>query len=359
MCAWGGNFLPLTPIVEGSEGFRKVQSGLEFILRHFSQPLFIRKISTVKTENRQKPVQDIASAMNEFQEASWLDCRIAAFGVNQTNPDVLFIDLDARDFASLRSFKLALTATLKTIEKKLDGAHPTVLWSGRGFHIIQPIDCPVNLDNIKEFAGMTENPNNKFLQFAERYLSNGRCDRANNPAMRSCMLRIPHSYNTKNKAEVTIIHRWDGHRPDYRLLIGSFYADLVDQYHKQKFSSRFKAQQRCCTTSTISGKGIPEPYIEKLLKTPIADYRKHARDLILVPYLVVRKGMTNPDQIYDIVMQWADKCAELKRLEPSRHEFASRLRSRIKEVMQSRVPPMQFETLREKNPDLYRRLNPD
>ena len=51
------------------------------------------------------------------------------------------------------ALKMALTKTLNNIKVKLNGANPTVLWSGRGYHIIQPIDCPVNvnLDNVKEF----------------------------------------------------------------------------------------------------------------------------------------------------------------------------------------------------------------
>jgi hypothetical protein len=72
--------------------------------------------------------------------------------------------------------------------------------------------------------------------------------------------------------------------------------------------------------------------------------------------IVVRRGMTDIDQIQSIVMQWADKCGELKVLEPTRREYANRVRSRIYEVMQSRIPRMRFETLKEKNPGLYDKL---
>ena len=78
--------------------------------------------------------------------------------------------------------------------------------------------------------------------------------------------------------------------------------------------------------------------------------------LFLVPYLVVRKGMTDIDQIFEIVMQWTDRCAKLKRLEPSRREYANEVRSRIYEVMRDRIPHMSLERLREKNPDLYETL---
>ena len=143
----GGNFLPDTPL----DSSIRVQSGIDFILSHFSEPLFPRKVSSYTTRNEQKPVHDITSAMNRFQEGSWLDCRIAAFGIGQTNPDLIFIDLDKENFCKDRAFKMALTKTLKNIKDKLNG-FPTVYQSGRGCHVIQPIDCPVNLDNIKEFA---------------------------------------------------------------------------------------------------------------------------------------------------------------------------------------------------------------
>jgi hypothetical protein len=96
------------------------------------------------------------------------------------------------------------------------------------------------------------------------------------------------------------------------------------------------------------------PWIEKLLRTPVEDYRKRVRDLVLVPYLVVRRGITDEAQVSAIVMGWADKCAELRGLEPSRREFESRVRTRTHEVMQSRIPPMRLATFQEMvNPDLY------
>jgi hypothetical protein len=49
----------------------------------------------------------------------------------------------------------------------------------------------------------------------------------------------------------------------------------------------------------------------------------------------------------------ADKCGELTRLDPSRREFANRVRSRLNGVAQSRIPAMRFDTLKEKNPWLY------
>ena len=343
-----------------SSCFSVVEEGLEFILGHFSEPLFPRKVSTAATKNKQKPVQDKAHAITYYQGALWEDCRIAAFGIGQTNPDLIFIELDARDFPNMKAFKTALTKTLRNIKEKL-GGFPTVYWSGRGYHVIQPINCPVNLDEVKDFVDLTEHPSNKFLQFAERYLSNGKCDDGNYPAVRSCLLRVPGSLNSKCKAvgtdaEVKIIQKWDGYSPDYKLLIGSFQSYLVGEHEKER--SRYQDAVAAAATKNYSP-GVdygPIGWIDKLLQTPIDDFRKRSRDLILVPYLVVRRGMTDVDQIQDIVMQWADKCDELYRLEPSRRKYEKEVRSRILEVMQIRIPPMRLERLKEKNSELYEKL---
>lgn len=345
-----------------------VESGLEFILNHFKEPLWPRKVSTAATNRGQHTVFDKGHAMTYFDGALGLDCRISAFGISQTTPDVLFVDMDACNFATMRAFKMALTHTLKRIEQKLNG-HPTVIWSGRGYHVIQPIDCTVNLDEVKEFAALTDKPNDKLLQFAERYLTGNRQDSGHHPALRSCMLRVPNSLNARCKEagivdpEVKIIQKWDGFRPDYRLLIGSFYADLVgknqQRYREAQQSSLRLAKNEWCSFSQQQQQKDygPIDWIDRLLETAITDYRKSARDLILVPYLIVRRGITDESQICDTIMQWADKCAELRRLEPSRREFERRIQSRIYEVMQSTIPSMRFDTLKEKNLDLYKRLS--
>jgi hypothetical protein len=76
---------------------------------------------------------------------------------------------------------------------------------------------------------------------------------------------------------------------------------------------------------------------------------------------VVVKGMTDRDQIYDVIMQWLDnKCAQLRRLEPSRREFSARVRRRIDEVIRQgdqAIAPMKWETLKRENPWLYEKLS--
>jgi hypothetical protein len=356
----GVKFMPDTSV---DSSITKVESGLEFILSHLSGPPFPRKISTALSENRQKEVDYKDTAILHYQGALWEDCRISAFYPGQKNPDLIFIDLDVKDFCSERALKSALTKILKRIKNKI-GGHPTVLWSGRGFHIIQPINCSVDLDNEKEFADLITYYHDKeegevskaFLQFASNYLTNYKRDKGNYTSLKSCLLRIPHSVNSKVKKEkdkdpeVKIIQKWDGFRPDVKLMLGSFHRHLVAEYQARKAVVHTPYNSGTYGALTID-------WIEMLLRTPISDYRKHARDLILVPYLVVRKGTTDPNQIIDIIMQWADRCDELCSLEPSRRGFEKRIRYRIKKVVRNRIPPMRWDTLQQDNPELAQKLS--
>ena len=192
-------------------------------------------------------------------------------------------------------------------------------------------------------------------------LSLGKSDSSHNAAMKSCLLRVPGSKNSKcvemsKDPEVKILQRWNGHRPHYKLLFGRFYTDLVGKKQKEQHQQQKQRYLEKGNNNNSTAVPITIVWIDKLLQTPIEDYRKHTRDLIIIPYLIVCKQLTDRNQIYDIVMKWADKYAELKRLEPSRREFSIRVRRRIDEVMRDRIPPMTFETLKEKCPELYETL---
>jgi hypothetical protein len=135
----------------------------------------------------------------------------------------------------------------------------------------------VILEQESKFARFDQ-PSQTFLKFAAQFLSNHKSDSNNNPAFRSCLLRIPGSYNSKyieQSKEVKIIHRWDGLRPKINPLLYHFYIYLADKKIKEINNMR-KTQ-----TETFRGNTIP--WIEQLLETPIDDYRKNAVSLILAP----------------------------------------------------------------------------
>ena len=140
--------------------------------------------------------------MDSFIDSHFIDCQISAYpslidfkDVPRYKPDFLFIDLDKNNFDTERKFQNALYNTLRNIKEKLDG-EPSVLFTGGGYHIYQPVYCPTALENIPEFQKF-DKPSQEFLRFAKDNLSNGKADKNNNPSFRSCLLRIPGSYRSK------------------------------------------------------------------------------------------------------------------------------------------------------------------
>ena len=155
----------------------------------------------------------------------------------------------------------ALSATLRIIRSKINGT-PTVLWTGNGYHIYQPIDAVI-LEEYEQFSQF-EHPSLKFIRFAEISLTSGKSDPSHNPSFKSCMIRIPGSYNSKYAKGnlVKTIQKWDGYRPPISLLLGNFHAYLVDQKIKEmKLQKRL--EKRC---GSGFGSGISKiNWIETLL----------------------------------------------------------------------------------------------
>ena len=178
--------------------------------------------------------------MKTYQESDFVDCRVNAYpsyteykGIQRYPPKLIFADLDLSLFKSNRSLERALSDTLKAIQFKING-FPTVLWTGNGYHIYQPIDASV-LEQYTQFEEF-DNPSVKFIRFAEYCLTGGKSDPFHNPSFKSCMMRIPGSLNSKypaGKNKVTIFQKWDGYRPPMNLLLLEFYDHLVEQKIKE------------------------------------------------------------------------------------------------------------------------------
>ena len=231
-----------------------VSIDLDFNLSHFEEPIWPRPISTYATQNSQVAITSRQAALNLFEYSKFLDCKIRAFpsyvewkGFNESPPNTIFVDLDLLRFKSIPALDRALDKTLKNINDKLDNAQPTVLWSGGGYHVIQPTKAFL-LEDYDVFESF-EHPSRKFLQFAERFLSSKKNDPCHTATIsfKNCMLRIPGSYNSKyvefndkgeivnipEEAEVKIIQRWDGKRPAINWMLRDFRRYLIqDKYDK-------------------------------------------------------------------------------------------------------------------------------
>ena len=131
-----------------------------------------------------------------------------------------------------------------------------------------------------------------------RHLSNYKSDPSNNPSLKSYMVRIPGSHNSKcvqtriQDSEVKVIQKWYGRRINIRFFLGSFHA---------------VGQNREGNNSTIY-------WIENLLQTPIPEYRKYVIWRVLASYLLNRRALSLEDSSI-IMRKWLDNCNHLKRLD--------------------------------------------
>jgi hypothetical protein len=344
------------------------ENGIDFILTHLKEPLFPRTISTYTSEGRQFEVFSKEEMIKAFEQSDFLDCRVNAYpsyteykGINRQAPNFLFIDLDRSTFDTERAHRVALTNTLRNIKEKLSEAYPTVVWSGNGYHIYQPIEAFILEEEEVFSSNEFDQPSKEFLRFAEQYLSNNKSDPSHNPSFKSCMIRIPGSFNSKcvlkgEDPEVRIIQRWDGYRPKINLLLGTFHAYLVDQKKKIKESQR---QKELKEKNRVKNTDLPArtliPWIELLLETPIEDYRKNAVSLILGPYLINVKKLSY-DDAFNIIKDWLNKCDSIKRLDSN---FSYRIKYTLENSIKNGYLPMKFETLKEKNRALYDKLKID
>ena len=79
---------------------RNLQDAIDFILDHFQEPLFPRKIMT-KRLGYQVEVFDKQEALEYFKSSNYGDCRVNAYpsfteyqGINRTPISFLMVDLD-------------------------------------------------------------------------------------------------------------------------------------------------------------------------------------------------------------------------------------------------------------------------
>ncbi|MFL6471625.1 MAG: DNA primase noncatalytic subunit PriX [Nitrososphaeraceae archaeon] len=354
---------------------RKVQDGLDFILNHFQEPVFPRKIMT-RQLGYQVEIFNKEEALEYFKSSNYEDCRINAYpafteynGINRTPISFLMADLDLKDFADEEDsnkkentaflLEKALNKTLQKIKETI-GGNPTVLWTGNGYHIYQPVSGFI-LEEYETFYEFTKyvdkDLTSMFIQFAEEYFTDYAADRLHNPTVKSCQVRIPASLNSKciikeQNTEVKIIQKWDGNRPFIQPLLRHFRIwliqkridDIKELKKQEKKHAKFqmtlaKNQER---TNTIK-------WIEKgILEHPLSDHRKYIIWRVLSPYLVNVKKLPK-EEAYSIMKDWLDKCDKLEKL-----NFNPKIK--IKDGLRGANKgyfPISMEKLKEENRQLY------
>ena len=230
-----------------------IKENLDFILNHLTDPLFPRTIMTKSSWLSKRSFQMQTKLLTYFKASNYQDCRINAYpaftdyqGINFTAPSFIMIDLDLKDFESQEMLDKILRKTLNKINKVFHGAQPTVLWTGGGYHIYQPIQGFI-LEEIDRFACYND-PSKKdltsrFMQFAEDYFTNKKSDPQHRPSVKSCLIRIPGTINSKYNQEVRIVQRWDGLRPPIQYLLRDYRTWLVAEKINDK-----REEKRSCIT---------------------------------------------------------------------------------------------------------------
>jgi hypothetical protein len=93
-------------------------------------------------------------------------------------------------------------------------------------------------------------------------------------------------------------------------------------------------------------------WIEKLLQTPLDDYRKFVIWRILSPYLInIRK--CSVDEAFSILKNWLDKCSKLRPLVFNPNYM---IKYNINSAKKG-YPPISLEKLRTENAHLYNTLS--
>jgi hypothetical protein len=270
------------------------------------------------------------------------------------------VDLDSKDFpnqaSSNKQGKSVLDKILdKTLQKITEsiGGNPTVLRTGNGYHIYQPVSGLI-LEEYETFYEFTKyfdkDLTSMFIQFAEEYFTDYAADRLHNPTVKSCLVRIPGSLNSKclakgEDAEVKIIKKWDNTRASIQPLLIPFKTWLIqkridEDLKNAKFQMTVSKNQERINTIKWIEKGI--------LDQPLADHRKYIIWRILSPYLLNVKKLPK-EEAYSVMKNWLDKCDKIERLS---FNPKTKIRDGLKGASKGYLP-ISMEKLKEENRQLY------
>jgi hypothetical protein len=331
-----------------------VNEGLDCILTHFEIPRWPRRISTKLTEGKQVLVYNKEEAYARFKQVNFLDCRINAYpayteyeGINRQPPNFIFVDIDRSNFKTQRTFDLAVSQTLKSFGEKLPGGYPTVLDTGNGYHFYQPIQAMV-LEQEEIFTKLHSEPSKAFLRFAAQFLSGNRSDPTHNPSLKSCLIRIPGSINTKfdEHKQVQIIQKWDGTRPAINYLLRDFKKYLIQKKIDQQYQKQSRNASRPNRSGCAAGANTTISWIESniLQGEGISDYRKITIDLVLASYLLNIKK-------YDYNTAYDTGKRRLT------FNVNYKIRSALNRAQNGPVLyPMRLETMKSKYPEMYKKV---
>ena len=175
---------------------------------------------------------------------------------------------------------------------------------------------------------------------------------------KSCLLRVPYTFNSKcfdegTDPEVKIIQEFDRSipLPDIDNLLVEFMTFHTDRKLKEDLKKEKKKSQN--NNIQKSNNTLTIPYIEKLLELSLSDYRKNAISLILAPYSMNILKLSE-EESFNKIKQWILKCNDVNHLKPSIRDFDILIKNAIKRAKDTGIKPLKFkDTLQYKNKKLY------
>jgi hypothetical protein len=366
---WVSKALQIFDYCNIEERTNKVRKGVEFIFSHFEsrQQLFPRKMSTAFSNGRQFTVYSKYRILNECIKSNFLDCRINAFPdlpysrIPIHAPNIVFIDLDlSKDLQyadALKQLNKAKNKSLKTIKERLRDCKPSVLWTGNGYHIYIVLNTRP-LDLIRELKELSSKPSEEFLRYAEMTFSNRKKDSAHNTSFKSSLLRIPYTFNSKDidsgnetceRSEIKIIGEFDKNNvpPIDTDLLRCFRLCLAEKDINNKRSAINRSGQ--CEQPNLLSNNKPSNcfWIEKLLRTPIPNFRRYCLYHIMIPYLINVKKLSNVECIC-VLEKWLEECNNFSKVS---FNMETEIDARLKAVKGYR--PMSLQKLKTENFELY------
>ncbi|CAN5719968.1 hypothetical protein BH23THE1_BH23THE1_35140 [soil metagenome] len=342
-----------------------LEHDIRFILSHFNgqEFLFPRSIMTSKT-NGQIFVDSEDQMIEYFKKANFVDCRVNGYPYHyekdirkSLDASFIFIDLDLSLCSTckypIRKLDYILNQTLNKIKEEIN-CHPTVLWTGGGYHIYQAIKIVTkdkrkqlleSLKELQEYIPFSRNDlTTEFIRFAAKQFTNGKGDPKHNPSIYSCLIRIPGTINSKNNEKVKIMQEWDGIEVVANPLVLPFLDHLI------QIKTETEELRKRNSTLDYIGNNKKIAWIEKLLETPIADHRYFCLWHILIPYLVNIKGLSE-HEVISMLTEWLDKCDKLYKV---RWRYPQRIKEQLK--YDKGYPPISLENLKKENHELYKLL---
>ena len=186
------------------------------------------------------------------------------------------------------------------------------------------------------------------MQFAEDFFTEKKSDSQHRPSVKSCLIRIPGTLNSKYNQEVEIVQIWNGVRSPIQYVLRDFRTWLVSEKINDKLVEKRSWKYKSSKSTHHNWTSII-PWLEKLLQTPIEDHRKYSLWRIIFPYLFNIKKMQD-SEVISIVQMWLDNCAKLRPLDFNPNYL---IRQNIRNSNKNRYLPISFEKLRTENNELY------